>query len=358
VILKALSEAFGPSGHEGPVRQIIVDAIRGHVDSYQVDALGNLIALKRGHRASVTGDQAARVMVSAHMDEVGIMVTHADKHGLLHFDAVGGLGARVLLAQPVVLGDDRLPGVIGLKPIHLQEESERTRLPKISDLTIDIGATGQAEAEKAAPRGTYGTFATTFGELGEELRTVKGKAFDDRAGCAVLVELLKADYPFDLWGAFTVQEELGLRGARVAAFRVEPDVAFSLEGTICDDLPKKKDESPTTELGKGPAITIRDRSVVCDPRLIKHLVEVAEAEGIPYQIKQPAVGGTDAGAIHLIKEGVPSAVVAVPSRYIHSPVSLLSLADLENSARLMRAALLRLPARWSRLSGKPTVDRW
>lgn len=348
MILKELSEAFGPAGCESAVRELIFEAIQGHVDNCQVDALGNLIALKRGSQPVASSHEPLKVMVSAHMDEVGIMVTHADKEGLLHFDIVGGLGAGVLLAQPVVLGEDRLPGVIGLKPIHLQEGSEGKKLPKVPELSIDIGATGQEEAEKAAPKGTYGTFATSFTELGGELRTVKGKAFDDRAGCAVLVELLvgaglsPCPYPFDLWAAFTVQEELGLRGARVAAFRVEPDVAFSLEGTVCDDLPKEKDESPTTELGKGPAITIRDRSVVCDPRLIEHLVEVAEAEGIPYQFKRPGVGGTDAGAIHLIKEGVPSAVVSVPSRYIHSPVNVLSLTDLENTVRLMRAALQRL----------------
>jgi len=349
VILKELSETFGPSGHESTVRQLILEAIHKHVDSYEVDALGNLMALKPSSQPAPSGHQPLKVMVSAHMDEVGIMVTHADKDGLLHFDVVGGLGTRTLLAQLVVLGDDRLPGVIGSKPIHLQERSERKKLPKVLDLTIDIGATGQEEAEKAVPKGTYGTFATSFAELGGELRTVKGKAFDDRAGCAVLVELLEADYPFDLWAAFTVQEELGLRGARVAAFRIEPDVAFALEGTVCDELPREKERSPVTELGKGPAITIRDRSVVCDPRLIKHLVEVAEAEGIPYQFKQPGVGGTDAGAIHLVKEGVPSAVVSVPSRYIHSPVSLLSLVDFENTVRLMRSALLCLPEKWPTL---------
>jgi len=349
VILKELSEAFGPSGHERPVRQLILEAVHERVDRHEVDALGNLIVLKAGSGRGAGGRQPLKVMLSAHMDEVGIMVTHADKDGLLHFDVVGGLGSRTLLAQPVVLGDDRLPGVIGPKPIHLQERSEREKLPKVSDLAIDIGATTQEEAEKAAPKGTYGTFATSFAVLGGDLRTVKGKAFDDRAGCAVLVELLGKEYPFDLWAAFTVQEELGLRGARVAAFRIEPNVAFALEATVCDQLPGDEDRSPITELGKGPAITIRDRSVVCDPRLIKHLVRAAEAEGIPYQFKQPGVGGTDAGAIHLVKEGVPSAVVSVPSRYIHSSVSLLSLVDLENTVRLMESALLRLPDMWSTL---------
>jgi putative aminopeptidase FrvX len=347
VILKELSEALGPSGHEGAVRQIVLDAVREHVDRHETDALGNLLALKRGRRPPAARHGPLKVMVSAHMDEVGLMVSRADKDGLLYFQSVGGVGARVLIAQSVVLGDDRLAGVIGLKPIHLQKDGERTRLPRLSELAIDIGTTGQEEAEKAVPKGTYGTFATSFSELGGDLRTVKGKAFDDRAGCAVLVELLREDYGFDLWAAFTVQEEVGLRGARVAAFRVEPDVAFSLEGTVCDDLPKKRDESPTTRLGRGPAITIRDRSVVCDPRLIGHLVEVAEHEGIPYQIKRPGVGGTDAGAIHLAREGVPTAVVSIPSRYIHSPVSVLSMVDLENTVRLMQAALLRLPDRWS-----------
>jgi putative aminopeptidase FrvX len=350
VILAQLSEVIGPSGHEGLVREIILDAIREHVDSWEVDALGNLIALKRGHPTPTSGSQPIRVMVSAHMDEVGVMVSGADKDGLLRFECVGGVGLRTLIAQPIVLGDDLMPGVIGLKPIHLQDDNERTRLPRPSELFIDIGATTKEEAERLVPKGTYGTFATSFGQLGGELRTVKGKAFDDRAGCAVLVEMLESDYPFDLWAAFTVQEELGLRGARVAAFRVEPDVAFVLEGTVCDDLPKKTEGSPTTELGKGPAITIRDRSVVCDPRLVRHMMEVADAEGIPYQVKQPGVGGTDAGAIHLATEGVPSVVVAIPSRYIHSPVSVLSLVDFENAVKLVRSALLRLPETWASLA--------
>jgi len=351
MMLKELSEALGPAGHEQAVRELILDAIRDEVDAWEVDALGNLIALKRAHPPMAGSRRPLKVMVSAHMDEVGIMITHADKDGLLHFRTVGGLGARTLLSHPVVLGDEGIHGVIGFKPIHLQEEGERKQLPKVSDLAVDIGATGKEEAEKAVPRGTYGTFDTAFTELGGELRTVKGKAFDDRAGCAVLIELLRAGYPVDLWAAFTVQEEVGLRGARVAAFRVDPDVAFALEGTICDDLPKKREESPTTELGKGPAITLRDRSVVCDPRLVRFLTQVAEAEHIPYQFKQPGIGGTDAGSIHLARTGVPSVVVSVPARYIHSPVALLSLVDADHTVRLMRAALSRLPEEWGALGG-------
>ena len=206
-------------------------------------------------------------------------------------------------------------------------------------MVIDIGVSSQEEAEKLVKRGDYAAFATPFAELGD---VVKGKAFDDRAGCAVLVELVKERYPSDLYAVFTVQEEMGARGARVAAYAVAPDVAFALEGTIADDLPKKKDTSPTTQLGAGPAITIMDRSVIADKRLVKLLVETAKEEGIPYQFKQPGVGGTDAGRIHLTREGVPSTVVSVPCRYIHAPACLLSLTDFENTVRLMKGALGKL----------------
>jgi endoglucanase len=180
-------------------------------------------------------------------------------------------------------------------------------------------------------------------ELGGAWRTVKGKALDDRAGCAILIELLREKYPFDLYAVFTVQEEVGLRGARVAAYSVAPDLAFALEGTICDDLPKDRDVSPTTRLGAGPAITVMDRSVIADRRLVQLLVDSAEQNGIPYQFKQPGLGGTDAGAIHLSREGVPSTAVAVPARYIHAPVSVLSQNDFDNTLRLMQQALARVP---------------
>jgi endoglucanase len=181
--------------------------------------------------------------------------------------------------------------------------------------------------------------------------TVSGKAFDDRAGCAVLVELLRGErFRFDLHAAFTVQEEVGLRGAGVAAYAIEPDCAFALEGTIADDLPKEKDASPTTQLGKGPAITVMDRSVISDRRLLRLLTATAEELDIPYQFKQPGIGGTDAGAIHRSRAGVPSVTVAVPCRYIHSPVALLSLEDFDNTVRLMRESLARLTRRTLRVS--------
>jgi len=341
LILKQLSEAAGPSGREDAVRQVIIDAIQDYVDSHRVDALGNLIALKKG-TGGVAEGRPRRVMVSAHMDEVALMIAQIGKDGLLHFLKVGGIDDRVLLAKPVLVGEKRVPGVIGAKPVHLLKPAEREQVTPSDDLTIDIGVTTKDAATKLVKLGDYAVFDTAYQALPQS-RVVKGKAFDDRAGCAVLAELVKGGpYPYDLYAAFTVQEEVGLRGARVAGYALEPDVAISLEGTVCDDSPKKRDVSPTTSMGGGPAITIMDRSVIADRRLVKLLVDAAEAEGIPYQFKQPGMGGTDAGAIHRAREGVPSTVVSVPARYIHSPVCMLSLDDLENTIKLMLAALDRL----------------
>ncbi len=335
MILRQLSDAFGVSGNEDDVRSVVLGAVRDHVDEVQIDAMGNVLTVKRG-----SGRDPVRVMLAGHMDEVGLMVVGHEDDGFLKMRTVGGIDARLLPGSVFAVGPDRIPGVIGVKPIHLLESDEGDKVAKIEDLVMDVGAKDKDEAQKLAPLGTYATFATRFRELGP---TVTGKAFDDRVGCAVLVELLRGEaFSFDLHAAFTVQEEVGLRGARVAAFAIDPDCAFALEGTIADEVPKEKDVSPTTELGKGPAITVMDRSFIADRRLVRLLIDTADGKGIPYQIKQPGKGGTDSGAIHLAREGVPSATVAVPSRYIHSPVALLSLEDFENTVRLMRESLSRL----------------
>ncbi len=340
MLIKELAEADGVSGHEGAVREVLIKAIEPLADEYRVDALGTLIALKRGRGTSGAGPK--KVMIAAHMDEVGLMVTHVDRDGSIRFSPVGGIDPRVVLAKVVRIGDDRIPGVIGAKPVHLLEPSEREHVLRFEQLSIDTGMSADEVGRKITP-GMYAAFATPFEQLDEGgLRAVKGKAFDDRAGCAALVELLKERYAFDLHAAFTVQEEVGLRGARVAAYAVEPDVAFALEGTVCDDSPKEKDTSPTSRLGAGPALTVMDRSVVCDRRLVQMLVGEAERAGIPYQFKQPGIGSTDAGAIHVQREGIPSAVMAVPCRYIHSPLSIMSLNDLDNAVRLMQGTLQRL----------------
>ena len=343
MILDKLSNAMGVSGNEDAVRDIIVSAIKPHVDDVTIDSMGNVIAhtAPRPPKSKrLRGSGGPRVMIAAHMDEVGLMVTGHNGDGGLKFRYVGGMDDRVMPGLRVQLGKDRLPGVIGLKAIHHTRGNEREKATAVESMVIDIGAANKGEAEGAAPLGTYGAFASEYRRLGN---LVSGKAFDDRAGCSVLADLLQLDaYPFDVFGVFTVQEEVGLRGAGIAAYRIDPTHAFVLEGTIADDLPKKKDQSPTTQLGKGPALSVLDRSVIADRQLVDHLVATAEKHRIPYQFKQPGIGGTDAGSIHLTREGIPSAPVSVPCRYIHSPVAALDLRDYRNTVKLMELALREL----------------
>lgn len=357
-LLTRLSEAPGVSGDEKAVRKLIAEAVRERVDGLRADSMGSLIAFKAAsgsagraeplpspddpadHRNGPGDDNRPfRVMLAAHMDEVGLMVTEINDDGSLSFDVVGGVDARVLPSQPVRVGADAVPGVIGFKPPHLSKASERDHVPEVKSLRIDIGADGKDAAGKLVKRGSYAVFATEVTDLGP---TLLGKAFDDRGGCAMLVELLADRYPFDLYGVFTVQEEVGLRGARVAAHQVNPHAAFVLECGTTDDTPKKRDDTPVMRLGQGPAITVVDRSMVADARLVRHLVATAEAEGIPYQIRAPKGGGTDGGRIHLAREGVPTAVVSLPCRYLHAPASLISKSDFQHTVALLRAALHRL----------------
>jgi endoglucanase len=280
------------------------------------------------------------------MDEVGLMITEIDKSGLLKFAAVGGIDPRMLLAKRVLVGADRIPGVITGPVPHLQSTESARRVLEIDDLAIDIGAGDEKVANAKVKQGDYGVFATQFRPLSDDpvWPTVRGKAFDDRAGCAALIGLLADRYPVDLYGVFTVQEEVGLRGARVAAYRVAPDAAIALEGTICDDLPQPSDEddTPVTRLGDGPAVSLMDRALVSHPGLLRLLQETAEAEGIRIQYKAPLLGSTDAGAIHLTRAGVPAITAAIPCRYIHSPAAILNMNDLANTVRLVGAALRRI----------------
>jgi endoglucanase len=341
-ILEKLSNECGVSGRERAVRAIIKTEIEGLVDRMEVDVLGNLIAYKAGDGP----EPRLRVMVSAHMDEVGFMITKIEKNGLLRFHAVGGPEPRTLLAKRLSIGDDHVVGIIGAPPPHLQSQEQRNRVLDIEDLAIDIGATSDKDAGAKVKLGDYATFATRFMVLSEDPAwpAVRGKAFDDRAGCTALIGILAERYPVDLVAVFAVQEEVGSRGARVAAYRGEPDAAIALEGTICDDTPRPPDEeaTPVTRLGDGPAITLMDRTFFAHPGLLRLFRAVAEAESIAVQYKAPGLGGTDAGPIHLARAGVPSIVASIPSRYIHGPASILNLNDLTNTVRLVSAALRRI----------------
>lgn len=344
--LEELSNAFGVSSVEGDVRKIIIEAIKPHADEWRVDTMGNLF-VTRHHR--VDTDRPLRVMVTAHMDEVGFMISEIKSNGQLKFKTVGGFDRRVLLGKSVVVGKERVPGVIGLKPIHLLSRSEAIKVGSTGSMYIDVGAS--SDSIDKVNVGDFATFATQFGYLGGQARhhkdkgLVKGKALDDRAGCAMLLELLKGDYPVDLIAVFTVQEEIGLRGARVAAYAANPTLAFILECTAADDLPRldEDEDEGFPRLGDGPAITVMDRSFIADRRLVDLLTNTAQAEEIPHQFKRPGIGGTDAGAVHLARQGVPSAAVSVPARYIHSPAAILNLSDFWNAVKLMRSTLNRLP---------------
>jgi endoglucanase len=336
MMLRDLSEAMGVSGEEDEVRDLILRAIEGYVEDIRIDALGSVLAVKRG-----TGRGGLCVMAAAHMDEVGMMVIGCDGDGMIRFRAVGTLDARILPGTRTRVGPDRVLGVVSWVPAHLNEGDDTVAIER---LRIDIGASNRDSAQSAARPGDRIAFDSRLVELGP---SVRGKALDDRAGCASLIALVQGDpFPFDLHVAFTVQEEVGLRGAQVAAQLIQPDCAFVLETTVCHDLPQDPDapdQTTITRMGGGPAITVMDNSIISDPRLVQHLVRVAEAESIPHQFRSPQhAGGTDAGAIHRTNAGVPSVVVANPCRYLHGPHSIMSLSDFENQSRLLRAAWMAL----------------
>ncbi len=333
-LLERLTNACAISGDEGEVRTIVLEQVRSHVDDVQVDALGNVLAIRGG-----SSKNRLRVMVAAHMDEVGFMLTNDEEDGIFRFDVVGGLDMRQLAGKPVWVGKDHLPGVIGAKPIHLTTAEERRQTITLDTLRIDLGP-GNGGKTKIGDRAT---FATSFTRLGASLRA---KALDDRFGVATLIELVKHAPPnIDLLAAFTVQEEVGLRGARVAAYTLDPQVAIVLDATPALDLPAWDGSENThynTRLGAGPAIYIADGATLSDPRLIRHFVDVAEEKGIPYQFRQPGGGGTDAGAIHKQRAGVPSVSISVPTRYAHTAASIARLSDWKNYLALIHAGLSRL----------------
>lgn len=335
--LQQLSELRGISGDERGVRKWIEDAIRDHVDEMRVDTMGNLLVVKNGRGKG----RRLRVMVDAHMDEVGLMVVGYNGNGGLKVRDVGTLDPRILPGKVVWVGAERVPGVIGVSPVHLTRDTSIA--PKIDSLSVDVGATSKEQAEGIARLGTSITFSTTYRALSGG--KVSGKAFDDRAGCAMLIELLRGTrLAVDLLAAFTVQEEIGLRGAQVAAFALKPDAAFALDATPANDMPMEEDRSPNTRLGNGPAVYVMLGGGVSDPRMVQHVLKVAEKKNLRYQVRQPGGGGTDANAIARSRSGVPSVSISVPCRYIHSPVSVLSLADLRRTVELVRESVGQMNA--------------
>lgn len=334
-LLKNLTEAVGVASNEKEVRRLIRDLIADYVDEWHVDTMGNLVALKKG-----TGASPLRVLVDAHMDEVGLMITDIESNGTLKFDTVGGFNDRTLLGKVVQVGPKKIIGVIGARPIHLLKASQRDSVVKADDMRIDIGVKNKEAANGHVKVGDFAAFVTEYEELG---KTAVAKAFDNRAGCAVLVELLRArPYPFDLYASFSVQEEVGLRGAQIAAYSIHPDVALVLECTPAYDLPNENDVSPNVALGKGPAIYVMDRVTIQDPRLVSHITRTAVANHIPFQLRQPGGGGTNTASIQQARGGIPTATIAVPGRHPHTPTMIIHLDDYANVIKLAEATLRSL----------------
>jgi len=328
--IKRLADIRGVSGQEQDVRAYCRDLVSGHADEIFSDTIGNLYAYRRG-----TQDGPV-VMIAAHMDEVGFLVRGVDKEGMVHFANVGGIVPAQLPAKVVRIGPSAVPGVIGTKAVHLQQPDERTKPFDPKNLVIDIGAKSKEEALKLVKLGDQITWDVEFGPFGNGLW--KGRALDDRVGCGVLAEVIRSgDYACPVYGVFTVQEEIGLRGARIAANRIMPQIGIALEGTVCADIPGVETHGQVTRVGRGPAVSFMDGGTIHHPALRRLIVAVAEREGIPYQWREATGGANDAAAMSLAGAGAMACAVSVPCRYIHSPVAVCSESDFRGAVRLVRA---------------------
>ena len=325
--LKTLCRLNGVSGDEDQVRDYLRAQAAPWASSIRTDALGNLIVEKKGTRSD-----GPRLMLAAHMDEVGLIVTHVTDGGFLKFDFVGGVDRRVAIGKPVTLGPERIPGIIGLKAIHLVSREEEKKAPKTDALYIDIGAKDKESALTLVQPGVYGSFVGEPEELGVGL--LKAKAIDDRIGCAILLDLLKEDLPMDVTFVFTAQEEVGTRGAFGAAFSVVPDIALILETTTAADLPGVDEHRRVCAPGKGPVISYMDGGTIYDRPLFELLRRLAEEHRIPWQTKEYIAGGNDARSVQRSRAGVRVAAISAAVRYLHAPASVGSAADFQNMRAL------------------------
>jgi putative aminopeptidase FrvX len=337
--LEQLSNACGVAGREEEVRNLMVKLLKPHADEVVVDRLENVIAVKRGKKDKL------KVMLAAHMDEVGLMVKTISKEGFLQFTKMGGIDDRILMAQKVNVLTDKavLPGIVGSKPPHIQKEEERKKIVTYDELFIDVGAESREDAKEMGVKiGDPVAFDVKYVKIGKD--AVMGKAFDDRIGCAVMVEALKQlqETECTVYAVGTVQEELGLRGAGTAAFGIDPDVGIALDVTVAGDVPGVREFDTTVKMGKGPALSVTDSGLITHPKVLRLLMGAAEENKIPFQLETGLMGTTDAARISLTRQGVPSGTISIAARYIHSPVGIVSLKDAENSAKLAVAAVQRI----------------
>lgn len=332
-LLKQLCMLAGPSGAEEEVCAFIREKAQPYADEILTDPMGNLMVLRKGRERL-----EKPVMLAAHMDEVGVIVKRITDEGMIRFGFVGGVDPRVVIGRRVRFGDT--VGVVGIKAVHLTTAAERRRMPDEKDLYIDIGASSKKGAEAKLALGDYGVFDSDVLEFGDGL--LKAKAIDDRLGCAVLLTLLQEQPAVDTWFCFTVQEEVGTRGAATAAFRIDPGFCLVVEGTTAADLAEAPAHKKVCTLRGGAVLPFMDRGTIYDAALFEMLRDAAQARGVKWQTKHMVTGGTDGGRIHKSRTGVRTAGVAAPVRYIHSPVSVAALEDMEGVLTLTRAFLEEL----------------
>lgn len=327
MLIKKLTDACGLPGNEREVRELIKQEIEGHVDSITVDRMGNLIAEKNKNA------KGKHIALSAHMDEVGMVIRRVDESGLLKF-GVFALDPRILPSKVVLIGKDKVKGVIGTKPVHMTRPDEREKAVELDALYIDIGASSKEEAEKVVSPGDFVAFDSEFVEFGDN--KIKAKALDDRCGCNVIIEALKSNVKTPVTAIFAAQEEVGLRGSMAAANRVFADMVINLEGTVSADMPSTDEHMKVTTIGAGPALSIFDNTSVYLKEYLNKMIAVAEENHIPWQYRRTGASGTDAGSYHLAHGGTPVMGVATPCRYLHSPVSVIDKRDLENTIKLIQ----------------------
>ena len=328
--LEELTQLRGVSGREDAVREAILSKIKDYCHSWHIDNTGNLIAEVKGKNPA-----AKKLMLSAHLDEVGFMVTHVEDNGLLRVANVGGIMPAVAAARPVLAGEKSLPGTIGVKPIHLLDEGEKDKYPKIEEMQLDIGVDTKEEASRFVSPGDQVTFVGEYREIGDGC--VVAKAIDDRAGCALLIALISSELPCDCTFAFTCQEETGCLGGGTAAFGVRPDIGIAVEGTTAGDTPAAPDHKKVCKLRHGPVISYKDRGTTYDYQLYTQATRIAREKNIAWQTKEGVFGGNESRSVQSAAGGAKVLAVSVPVRYIHSAHSMAAKCDFESTYDLLLA---------------------
>ena len=353
-LLKKLCLAFGPSGNEDEVRDIIIEEIKDYADDYFTDKVGNLVVFKKGEKTP-----EKKRMFAAHMDEVGFMVTSVDGDGYIKVKTVGGIETAVILGKQAIVGEKRFPAVFGGKPVHLLKGDEWAKARNMDAMYLDIGVTKaekdkdkedkekgeenknnkeDKEKKKDEPKpvdvGEFAVFKSEFYQFGENDGLIKTKAIDDRFGCYILIEMIKSSLAFDTYFAFTICEEIGLRGAHTVGNVVKPDIAVIIEATTAGDIYDKKQKNKVCSLGDGAVIPMRDNSTIHDKKLVALAFETAAKHSIKAQPKQIIAGGTDAGAIQLSGKGVAVLGISLPTRYLHSPSVVGNINDMSECLKL------------------------